>query len=1078
MMDGAPYSRSDNTDFVQELPGEILPKTIPPEVCIDNGSTPLPDNDMADNTKQTNVTIPNNPYDGINFIERHPVIKGADGVVKFDQVVSFPDFFSEQSVKVVASKYLCNNAKRKETDLRDMIDRVSDTTAALAKKDGYVDDEKSFSNKLKYYQIHQYSTFNSPVYFNQGIAEKNQLSACFILSVEDNMESIANLYKDEMMVFKKGSGSGVNFSPLRSSFEKVGKADKSSASGPISFLKASDTSASVVKSGGILRRAAKMACLNADHPDIFKFINCKKKEEDKLNAIKAAGILPEASYELSDEVFFQSSNLSVRFSNKFMEAVESDEYWSTREVLTGDIVETVKARDLLMQVSEIAHKTGDPGVMFHDTINDWNTTPADGTINASNPCVVGDTLLRSPEGDIKIRDLVESGRTEIPVYCCDPATGNRYIRTGRNPRKTGIKKPVYKVTFELMLGNTDFIISTLNHNYLDNDGSEIICEDIDINNTNLFPFNSDNSGGCKVVSIEYAGEEDVYNITVDEFHTVAWGEIITKNCGEYNGQDNTSCNLAALNLIKFFKLENGRFVFDYDRYYDVVSTMIIAQDVFVDNASYPTEKLTQGTKRFRALGFGPANLGGLLLYLGIPYDSDKGRIIASLLTSIITGIGHITSAEIAKKLGPGEWWDNDVNKDAIYRILNKHKRYTDELPVNKFDDELIVTLYEKAVSIWNEICKEKRPLRCSQISLAMPNGTTGFLMGSSGFGIEPLYSNVIYKTLSGSDGAVIKMVNDDIRVSLQNLGYADDIIIKIISEIVDEDIPFEKSKYLKSEHVAIFDTAAVPENGTRYISADGHIGMLQAIQPFISGGISKTINLPNTTTVEDIYNIYLDCWRKGLKSVTVYRDGSKTEQIMSTKKAVDLTSNIEPTQLAMSVRKKMPSKRSAEINKFTIHGVEGKLDGYITRGLYPNGDLGEVFIELAKDGSTVKGLVGAVVTLTSISLQYGVPLVELVEKMIYRRFEPSGWVKGDEHIRQCSSIVDYIFRHLAHNHLSEDDLIKLGLKRPSGNNDDVAPSINNTIPDLSFCPVCNTQLRKLGTCTWCINCSWSDGSCS
>lgn len=384
-------------------------------------------------------------------------------------------------------------------------------------------------------------------------------------------------------------------------------------------------------------------------------------------------------------------------------------------------------------------------------------------------------------------------------------------------------------------------------------------------------------------------------------------------------------------------------------------------------------------------------------------------------------------------------------------------------------------MYEKATSIWNEVCKERRPLRSSQVSLNMPNGTTGFLMGTSGFGIEPLYSHVIYKTLSGSDGAVIKMVNDDIKVALHNLGYDDITIKNIISEVIDESIPFEKSKYLNPEHVAIFDTAAVPENGTRFISPDGHIGALQAIQPFISGGISKTINLPNSATVEDIFNCYLDCWGRGIKSVTVYRDGSKTEQIMSTKKN-DSNTHIEPIPLSTTVRKKMPSKRSAEINKFTIHGMEGKLDGYITRGLYPNGDLGEVFIELAKDGSTVKGLVGAIVTLTSISLQYGVPLVELVEKMIYRRFEPSGWVKGDEHVRQCSSIVDYIFRHLAYNHLQDDELIKLGLKRPVVN--DTVPNVNNTILDDSFCPVCNTQLRKLGTCTWCAGCSWSDGSCS
>lgn len=930
MLGAAPYTSS-----TQELPKEQLDKITSDSspVCEDEKAMTMPvsddtvcqkpDVDSLVDKAQPNGTY-KDPYAGINFVERHPVIKGADGVIKFDQVVTFPDYFSEQSVKVVASKYLCNNAKRKEADLRDMLDRVSDTTAALAKKDGYIEDEKSFSNKLKYYQIHQYAAFNSPVYFNQGVAEKNQLSACFILSVEDNMESIANLYKDEMMVFKKGSGSGVNFSPLRSSFEKVGKADKSSASGPISFLKASDVSASVVKSGGILRRAAKMACLNADHPDIFKFINCKKKEEDKLNAIKAAGILPEASYELSDEVFFQSSNLSVRFSNKFMEAVESDGYWSTREVLTGDIVETVKARDLLMQVSEIAHKTGDPGVMFHDTINDWNTTPADGVINASNPC------------------------------------------------------------------------------------------------------------------------------------------------GEYNGQDNTSCNLAALNLIKFFKLENGRFVFDYDRYYDVVSTMIIAQDVFVDNASYPTEKITQGTKRFRALGFGPANLGGLLLYLGIPYDSDKGRIIASLLISIITGIGHITSAEIAKKLGPGEWWNNVINQDAVYRILNKHKQYTDELPANKFNDELVDTLYEKAVSIWNEICNEKRPLRCSQVTVCMPNGTTGFLMGISGFGIEPIYSNIIYKTLSGSDGAVIKMVNDDIKVSLQNLRYTDDTIIKIISEVVDENIPFEKSKYLKSEHISIFDTAASPENGTRYITANGHISMLQAIQPVISGGISKTINLPNGATVEDVYNNYLDCWRRGLKSVTVYRDRSKTEQIMTT----SLTkTEAEHDHTDKPYRKRMPIDRNAKIHKFTING---NVEGYIIAGVYEDGSLGELFIEGTSFGSTLGGFTDSLSIVTSMALQHGVPLDVLVKKLMHTRFEPAGF-SANPNIRVTSSLVDYIFRYLALEFLPDDKLVELGLKHSDDIN--TADLSKSAVVSGSPCPVCSSLMVRLGSCEQCLNGCYSSGSC-
>lgn len=872
------------------------------------------------------------PYAGINWVERNPVIKDKTGKDVFNEKVIFPDYFTENSVKIVASKYLANSAKRKETSLRDMIDRVSDAITLWALKDGYVDSKEAsdFNYKLKYYHVHQYFAFNSPVYFNIQSNEINQLAACFILSVEDKMDSITDLISQEARIFKRGSGVGVNLSRLRSSREKV--RGGGSASGPVSFLKAADTMAGVIRSGGTLRRAAKLACLNVDHPDIIKFINCKDREEEKLRLIKQSGFEPEAGYELSDEVYLQNTNLSVRFSDKFMNAVEEDREWYTKEVLTEKVVDTFKARDLLMTVARHGHATGDPGVFFHDTINKWNPVPDEGEIESSNPC------------------------------------------------------------------------------------------------------------------------------------------------GEWNFLNNSVCNLAAHNLAKFFTVVNGKVIFDYDSFVDVIRVVTMAQDIFVENSEYPTVKIADTAKKFHAIGHGPSNLGALCMLLGFPYDSEKARYTASVLSSLMTGVAYQVSTELAAKVGTVGWWDNTTNRGTMHNILNMHRKNTDN--IGNTDVEFLSKIKDRCCEIWKDLDDNFRPLRMCSTTLCAPTGTTGFLMGCTGFGIEPIYGNIIYKTLSGQDGASIKYVNDVMVESLLNLGYDRKTVDNIISDIVDNDIPPESSKYLKSEHVAIFDTASAPENGTRVIDYMGHVKMLAAIQPFISSAISKTINMSNDCSVQDVYNLYIDSWKMGLKSLTIYRDGSKTEQVMSSKKDQPTDNNVEPTKLSTSVRKKMPSKRSAEINKFTIHGVEGKLEGYITRGLYPNGDLGEVFIELAKDGSTVKGLVGAIVTLLSVSLQYGVPLVELVEKMIYRRFEPSGWVKGDDNVRQCSSIVDYIFRHLAHNHLSDEDLVSLGLKRPNDSSDVVVPTINNTVPDSSFCPICNTALRRLGSCTWCSGCSWSDGSCS
>ena len=1351
MMDGAPYSRSDNTTIAQELPSEIVPKTIPPEVCDD--SQPLPsetvfadsnDNGLkgckiGDMIKQAKLDgTYKDPYDGIDFVEFHPVIKDRDGNVIFDEKVIFPDYFRENDVKIVASKYLANQAKRKETDLRQMIDRVSDTITDWGIKDGYFKteyDALQYNYKLKYYHIHQYASFNSPVYFNVGLDDsKPQTAACFILSVDDNMESITDWYAHESLLFKGGSGSGVNLSKLRSSKERV--RGGGFASGPVSFLKASDTIAGVIRSGGTLRRAAKMACLNIDHPDIMKFISCKDREEKKLRLIKQAGMKPEAGAELSDDIFFQNVNLSARLSNKFMRAVKNNGVWNTTEVLTGKIVDTYDAKGLLMYLSECSWKGGEPGIQFHDNINLMNTVSDEGDIDASNPCVVGDTLLRSPEGDIKIKDLVESGRTEIPVYCCDPATGEVHIRMGRNPRKTGENRKVYKVTFSKGRGGIHSITVTDNHKFLDSDGKEIQCKDLVFegkNKTRLMPFNkltekyrtaggketyiynramkikeshlvlnwkngskinfgrmsdeycahhidedhlnnhpnnleallnrnhnSNHSAGennprygvkvsdetkklmadvrkqnfrdngtiydeecewcgtifetsksyvqsgkfcsqsCRidsfnarkqarrlawiesvkhkcphcdtivlsnavtcgsdcciskavakgsdyanvsydrkqaatastmskalnlgasficegfdistpnnwdmfldadldtfegshrvtsrtilkywgnwsafinaaesrnhiVMDVEYVGEEDVYNITVDEFHTVAWGEVITKNCGEWNFLNNTVCNLAAHNLLKFFSIVNGVVVFDKAAFVDVIRTITTAQDLFIDNSIYPNDKITKNAKRYRTMGYGFSNLGALFMYLGLPYDSDRAMSLASVLNSLMTGIAYQVSADLARDIGTAEWWDNKKNHESMHNVIHIHRSSTDN--INDHNDELIAQIKKSCCDVWADLDDNFRPIRAASTTLSAPTGTTGFLMGCDSFGPEPFFGLITYKTLSGNDGATIKTVSDTVFLALLNLGYSEETANNIISDMTDRDIPIEKSPFVKPEHVPIFDTAVAPVNGVRAIGYMGHVNMLAAIQPFISSAISKTINMDNKCTVKDIYDIYMYSWEKGLKSITIYRDGSKTEQVLTT---VETKNEIEPEHTDKPYRKRMPIDRNAKIHKFTING---NVEGYIIAGIYEDGSLGELFIEGTSFGSTLGGFTDSLSIVTSMALQHGVPLDVLVKKLMHTRFEPAGF-STNPNIRVTSSLVDYIFRYLALEFLPDDKLVELGLKHSDDiNTTDLSKS---SVVSGSPCPVCSSLMVRLGTCEQCLNGCYSSGSC-
>lgn len=887
-----------------------------------------------------------NPYSDIEFEFKDVEIIGKEGEIVFKDKIEFPKNFDDNAAAIVASRYLCNNAKHKETSLKQMFDRVSDTISKWGEEQDYfiphytVDTAEGrgvniavdhFNYKLKYYQIHQYFAFNSPVYFNVGLQEVPQTSACFILGVEDNMNSITELGKIEAQIFKKGSGAGSNLSTLRSCREPVGGGGN--ASGPVSFLKGHDTFAGVVKSGGTLRRSAKLSALNISHPDIEEFVDCKLYEEEKLAILRKAGIKPRPGYDLSDEVFFQNSNLSVRVSDMFMNSVIADEEWSTRTVLDNKIFKTYEARYLLEKIASTAWKIADPGIQFHDTFNRWNTLANDGEIVATNPC------------------------------------------------------------------------------------------------------------------------------------------------GEFASLNNTSCNLASINLLKFFvKNEEKKIIFKYETFKDVIQTVIKAQDILIDNSSYPSEEIANTTKKYRNLGLGYTNLGGLLMWLGIPYDSEEARHIAAGITALMTGIAYETSSEIAEKKGPFERFEN--NKECFNTVLKLHANALFDIfqNVDTSKIEYLQYIVKLSAHAWKEVL-DKKEFRNAQVTLLAPTGTISFIMNSITTGIEPEFSLVRYKRLAGSEGAVLKVVNPIVEESLKNLGYAKNEIPRLVKELIEPDMN-TKSGFRNIEHREVFLTAA-PTPGTNLcIDYMGHVKMCAAVQPFLSGAISKTINLPKDATVDDIYRLYIEAWKMGLKGVTVYRDGSKNFQPLTT----EFEQKKEEKKIEAPVelkRKKLPDERAAITHKFRM----GSSDGYITCGFYPDtGKLGEIFINVSKEGSTMSGFADALATVLSIALQYGVPLKEYVRKLSHLKFEPSGFTSNPD-VRVASSIVDYIARYLGLKFLSKEDQIELGLISSQKNKDELlmekeTQPVSSHDQDIGpTCPNCGTILRRLGSCYFCNNCSYNSGSC-
>ena len=890
------------------------------------------------------------PFDDVEWETRSAVIGNDKGEVVFEQRgVEIPKPWSQQATNIVVSKYFRGQigSPSRERSVRQLIGRVVDTIDRWAEEGGYFatpDDRQAFADDLKYLLLHQKAAFNSPVWFNCGFEPKPQCSACFINSVEDTMESILTLARTEGMLFKFGSGTGTNLTPIRSSRELL--AGGGTASGPVSFMKGYDAFAGVIKSGGKTRRAAKMVILNADHPDVLEFINCKVEEERKAWALIDAGYDGSLTGPAYASVFFQNSNNSLRVPDGFMRAVVDDDEWHTRAV-SGDrrVVETHRARALMRAVADGAHVCGDPGMQFDTTVNDWHTCSNTARINASNPC------------------------------------------------------------------------------------------------------------------------------------------------SEYMFLDDSACNLASLNLMQFLK-EREPGEFDVDRFRAAVRTMITAQEIIVGNASYPTEAIGRNSHAYRPLGLGYANLGALLMSRGVPYDSDGGRDYAAAITALMTGEAYAQSARIARDCG-GSFAGYAQNRQPFLRVMGKHRDALKHVA----RAHVPADLHQAAADSWDEAIDlgESYGFRNAQATVLAPTGTIGFMMDCDTTGVEPDIALVKYKRLVG--GGLMKIVNHTVPVALGRLGYPDDQINSIV-QYVDEHDTIEGAPHLDSAHLAVFDCAFKPARGSRFIHYMGHLKMIGATQPFISGAISKTINVPNDATVEDVERAYLDAWRLGAKAVSIYRDGSKRTQPLNTARQGEVgTAGAAAEQ---PVRRKLPDERRAITHKFDIAGHEG----YITVGLFDDGAPGEIFLVMAKEGSTISGFADAFAQAISYSLQYGVPLQVLVDKFSHQRFEPAGLTKNPD-VRVAKSIVDYVFRWLATKFLSDEEQYHAGVNRREESAGEAAAeeqlTLNDAVAgraagsgepsaaghasqyaiqndqDAPPCSTCGAIMIRNGACYKCVNCGATSG---
>jgi len=813
------------------------------------------------------------PYDEVTWELRDVVQQNwKTGETIFEQRgVEFPDFWSANASTIVTTKYFRGavGTPEREWSLKQLIDRVVLTYVKAGQDHGYFatdEDAEIFEHELTYALVHQIFSFNSPVWFNVGTKSPQQVSACFILSVDDSMESILNWYKEEGFIFKGGSGAGLNLSRIRSSKELLSSGG--TASGPVSFMRGADASAGTIKSGGATRRAAKMVVLDVDHPDIEEFIETKAREEKKIRALRDAGFDMDLGGKDIVSVQYQNANNSVRVTDEFMRAVEEGNEFGLRARMTGEVIETVNARELFNKMAQAAWECADPGIQYDDTINDWHTNPETGRITASNPC------------------------------------------------------------------------------------------------------------------------------------------------SEYMSLDNSSCNLASLNLLKFLNDDN---TFDISKFEKVVELVITAMDISICFADFPTEKIAETTRDYRQLGIGYANLGALLMATGRGYDSEGGRALAASITSLMTGAAYKRSAELAAVVGPYAGYAR--NAEAHKRVMRKHQAANDQLRTIHSMDEQI---HKAATKAWDQVVKlgEKNGFRNAQASLLAPTGTIGFMMDCDTTGIEPDFSLVKFKKLVG--GGSMQIVNQTIPRALKVLGYTEETIEAIVEYIAEKGHVID-APGLKPEHYEVFDCAM----GERAIKPMGHVRMMAAVQPFLSGAISKTVNLPEESTVEDIADIYMQGWKLGLKALAVYRENSKVGQPLSDAKKKDKAEDepkVEKVIEYRPVRKRLPKRRPSQTTSFSVGGAEG----YLTAGSYPDDGLGEIFLKFGKQGSTLAGVMDAFSIAVSIGLQYGVPLETYVEKFTNLRFEPAG-LTDDPDIRMAQSIMDYVFRRLALDYLDFETRSYMGI---------------------------------------------------
>jgi ribonucleotide reductase alpha subunit len=997
------------------------------------------------------------PFDTIEWEMRDARIGHGDKVAFEQPGVEFPRSWSQNATNIVAQKYFRGQlgAPERERSVKQMISRVAGTIADWGRARGYFatsEDGDTFEAELTHVLLHQMVAFNSPVWFNVGFEESPQASACFILSVEDNMESILDWNTKEGKIFRGGSGSGINLSNIRGSMEPLAKGG--TASGPVSFMRGADSWAGTIKSGGKTRRAAKMVVLDVDHPDIREFIWCKAREEEKAEALARAGFDMSIDGSGFQSIQYQNANNSVRVTDDFMHAVENDEEWRTIARTTGQpIGDPIPARELMREIAEAAWRCADPGVQFDTTINQWHTSPASGRINASNPCCfTGDTLVQTVEGVLSFEELHERHISDEALPAVDAIDLETGEATRGDVNRVWVSGHAAALT-EVVTSGGQRLRCTPEHRFLLESGAWVPAEQLDIGVAlRAIAERVTGDGGAIAVTaavidkvaevrrIRLAEPVPVYDLEVDGLHNFAVrssdnGAAVVVHNSEYMHVDDSACNLASLNLMKFRRADG---TFDVDAFEHTVDIIFLAQEIIVGPSSYPTEAIGVNARAFRQLGLGYANLGAFLMANGTPYDSDSGRATAAAITALMTGRAYRESAKVAAALGPYERYHE--NREPHNAVMRMHRDASYAIPDGATRD---TALLEAARASWEEAVAmgEVHGYRNAQASVLAPTGTISFLMDCDTTGIEPDFSLVKFKELVG--GGQMTIVNRTIPMALGTLGYGDEQI-EAIEAYVNEHATIVGAPGLAAEHLPVFDVAV----GERAISHMGHIKMMGAAQPFLSGAISKTVNMPQTATVEDIAEAYLEAWRCGVKALAIYRDGSKTAQALRTEaqKAVEADGVTMPegwmspeavdAKVAAAVtaakaavgpaRKRMPRERQSITHKFSIGGHEG----YITAGMYEDGSIGEIFLtDIGKEGSTLRGMMNSFATSISIALQYGVPLETLVQKFSYMRFDPEGITTNPE-IPFAKSMPDYIMRWLASRFLDTDTQEELGILTP------------------------------------------------